>query len=73
MILRDTGGSNPLPPMCSRLTGCAGYILIPETIVGFDFLSDVSFFSYASLIVYVTQCAVLYSLRLSHIGTCAMF
>ena len=24
--LRDPGGSNPLPPMHSRPTGCAGYI-----------------------------------------------
>ena len=24
--LRDPGGSNPLPPMYNRLTGCAGYI-----------------------------------------------
>ena len=24
--LRDPGGSNPLLPMYSRLTGCAGYI-----------------------------------------------
>ena len=24
--LRDPGGSNPLPPVYSRLTDCAGYI-----------------------------------------------
>ena len=44
--------------------------MIPETMVGFDFLSDVSFFNYASLIVYVTQCAVLWPTAFSYRDLC---
>ena len=47
-------------------------LLIPETMVGFDSFSDVSFFSYASL-SWMWRHALYLSLWLSDIGTCAMF